>query len=161
MTEDTQTAVADKPLTTETPGVTPESPPETPAVPPGRLARFRAFCRRNATTAAFFVFLGVYGAGGTVVLKSNDLLTWIGVVCFVISILARRFLLERHTDFVQMLKLLGDFAAVTLIAAVVRDSFAGHDIMIWIGYVMFFVFCWVAARVFVRELLTTPESSKN
>ncbi|WP_261643115.1 hypothetical protein [Erwinia mallotivora] len=163
MTDDRPVPVADNPLISDEPGVTAEStmkPASNPA--PGIFTRFRAWCRRSAGTTAIFILLAVFSLAGTVILTDSDVLTWTAVGAFVISIFTRRWLHERHTDLVQVLKLLGDLAAVTLIAAIVRDTFSSHEVMKLIAYVVTVFFCWQAARVFAQELLSeTPKSTQN
>ncbi|MCH9408669.1 hypothetical protein MNC86_22095 [Pantoea agglomerans] len=159
MTDHIPTAVAEQTRVTEAPGVTPESTPEAEMVPAeGRLARFRAAAHRRLGTTLFFTFLSIYSVAGVSLLNDGDQLTWIGVIGFTISMLARNFLHDQDSRNIRLLKCFGDVAAVVLMASIVRDSAAGHPLLKWSGYVLTAVFCWYAAKVFDREVFGNPEN---
>jgi hypothetical protein len=135
------------------PALNPEGTTQTTAIPaPGRLARFRAMCRRNAFATAIFTLIVVFSVEGLFIFKDSDLLTWTGVGGFAVSILARNWLHKSDTDNAVILKLLGDLCAVSLLAATVRDTFAAHPVIQWVAYGLTAIFGLIAAKVFAREL---------
>lgn len=162
MTDNPPAAVADKTRTNEAPGETPDIPPQTAAVPaPGRLAQLRASGRNHLGTSLFFVYLGVFSIAGIALLTDGDQLTWVGVAGFTLSMLARYARPNRDTRGWRLVKCFGDISAVTLMASVVRDTFADHTLMKWSAYLMVLLFCWLAAKVFDREVFGTPENDKT
>jgi len=133
-------------------GITPEPP---------RSARLMAVIHKRLGTTLFFVLLGVYSLAGTVILTDSALLTALGLFGFATSIIARYFLHDQDSRKIRMLKCFGDIAAVILIAATMRDAFQAHPVIKWICYLLTFIFCLMAAKVFDRDVFETPVNEDN
>ena len=124
-------------------------------------ARLLAAIRKQLGTTLFFVLVGVYSLAGTVILTDSVLLTAIGFFGFATSIIARFFLHDQDSRKIRMLKCFGDIAAVILIAATMRDAFQSHPVIKWICYLLTFIFCLMAAKVFDRDVFETPVNEDN
>lgn len=95
----------------------------------------------------FSVLLLSYSAYGYFML-SDQIVTALGAIGFVFSILARFFLYKNNSDRARYLKLFGDILATALLAATVRGVLNPVANLVLIA-----VFCLIAACVISRDLL--------